>query len=56
MSQFALSDSFEFLYYGCTTIVNIATLTVRQRGLTLDVRICRLQLRVKHQPYYFCES
>ena len=31
----ALSDSFEYLCYGCTAIMNIFTLTVR--GLTLDV-------------------
>ena len=37
MSSLALSDSFEYLWYGSTAIRNIFTLTVR--GSTLDVRI-----------------
>ena len=35
--RLALSDSFEYLCYGSTTIINIFTLTVR--GSTLVVRI-----------------
>ena len=36
MSYSALSDSFEYLCYGSTGVINIFTLTVR--GSTLDVR------------------
>ena len=41
MPSLALSDSFEYLCYGSTTIRNIFILTAR--GSTLDVRILRLQ-------------
>ena len=38
MSWLALSDSFEYLCYGSTAIINIFSLTVW--GSTLDVSIC----------------
>ena len=41
MSYLGLSDSFEYLCYGYTAIMNIFTLTLR--GSTLVVRIWRLQ-------------
>ena len=41
LSPWALSDSFEYLCYGSTTIRNMFTLIVR--GSTLDVRNRRLQ-------------
>ena len=40
MSPLALSDSFEYLWYG-STIIHIITFTTR--GSTLDVRIWRVQ-------------
>ena len=43
MASLALSDSFEYLCYGSTTIENICILTLW--GSTLDVRILRLYRR-----------
>ena len=44
MSWLALSASFEYICYGSTVTMNMFTLTVW--GSNLDVRICRLHLRV----------
>ena len=44
MSSFALSDSFEYLWYGSTAIKNIFTLPVQ--GANLDVRIWRLETQI----------
>ena len=36
MSQLALSDSFEYMCYGCTAIINSFTLTVWRSNLALN--------------------
>ena len=69
MSQFALSDSLEYLCYGSTAIINMFT-DITVRGSTFDVRICvyrseiltsnvdsgAASVKKKQHPYFIFEN
>ena len=52
ISWLALSDSFEYLCYGCTTIINICTLPVRGSVLDVDLRDIKVNIQANSMGFF----